>query len=50
LLRGTSLSAAVAGQAGARAVAHAQPLAKHGHKLPMTRAVVERALLHLALA
>ena len=44
LLRGTSLSAAVASQAGALAVAHAQPLAKNGHKVPMTSAAVERAL------
>jgi xanthine dehydrogenase YagS FAD-binding subunit len=49
-LRGISLSAAVAGQAGALAVAHAQPLAKNGHKVPMTRAAVERALVRLALA
>jgi xanthine dehydrogenase YagS FAD-binding subunit len=46
-LRGTSLSAAVASQAGALAVAHAQPLAKNGHKVPMISAAVERALLRL---
>lgn len=46
-LHGTSLSAAVASQAGALAVAHAQPLAKNGHKVPMTSAAVERALLRL---
>jgi len=50
LLRGTSLSAAVASQAGALAVAHAQPLAKNGHKVPMTIAAVERALLRLVPA
>jgi xanthine dehydrogenase YagS FAD-binding subunit len=50
LLRGTSLSAAVASQAGALAVAHAQPLAKNGHKVPMTSAAVERALLRLVPA
>lgn len=49
-LCGQSLSAAVAGQAGARAVLHAQPLAKNGHKLPMTSAAVERALMRLAPA
>ena len=49
-LSGTSLSAAVAGQAGALAIANARPLAKNGHKLPMTSAVVERALMHLAPA
>ena len=46
-LRGTALSAAVAGQAGALAIANAQPLAKNGHKVPMTSAAVERALLRL---
>ena len=46
-LRGRVLSAPVAGQAGALAIAHAQPLAKNGHKVPMTSAAVERALLHL---
>jgi len=49
-LRGKSLAAAVAGQAGALAIAEAQPLAKNGHKLPMTSAVVERALMRLAPA
>ena len=49
-LRGTSLSAAVAGQAGALAIANAQPLTKNGHKVPMTSAVVERALMRLAPA
>jgi xanthine dehydrogenase YagS FAD-binding subunit len=49
-LRGTALSAAVAGQAGALAIAHVQPLAKNGHKVPMTRAAVERALLRLVPA
>jgi len=46
-LYGTSLSAAAASQAGALAVAHAQPLAKNGHKVLMTSAAVERALLRL---
>ena len=50
LLRGTSPSAAVSSQAGALAVAHAQPLAKNGHKVPMTSAAVERALLRLVPA
>ncbi len=49
-LSGKSLSAAVAGQAGALAIANAQPLAKNGHKLPMTSAAVERALMRLARA
>jgi len=40
----------VAGQAGALAVVHAQPLAKNGHKVPMTRAAVERALMRLVPA
>ena len=46
-LRGQALSAPVAGQAGALAIAHVQPLAKNGHKVPMTSAAVERALLRL---
>jgi xanthine dehydrogenase YagS FAD-binding subunit len=49
-LGGKSLSEAVAGQAGALAIANAQPLAKNGHKLPMTSAAVERALMRLAPA
>ena len=49
-LCGQSLAAAVAGQAGALAVVHAQPLAKNGHKVPMTRAAVERALMRLVPA
>ena len=40
-LGGKSLSAAVAGEAGAVAIVNAQPLAKNGDKLPMTSAVVE---------
>jgi hypothetical protein len=40
----------VSGQAGALAIANAQPLAKNGHKVPMTSAVVERALMRLAPA
>ena len=43
----TALSAAVAGQAGALAIANAQPLAKNGHKVPMTTRYVERALMRL---
>ncbi len=50
MLCGAALSAAVARQAGALAVAQAQPLAKNGHKVPMTSAAVERALLRLAPA
>ena len=46
-LRGQALSAPVAGQAGALAIAHAQPLAKNGHKVPMTSAASERALPRL---
>ena len=49
-LSGTFLSAAVAGQAGALAIANAQPLAKNGHKVLMTSAAVERALMRLAPA
>jgi xanthine dehydrogenase YagS FAD-binding subunit len=49
-LSGQSLTADVTAQAGALAIANAQPLAKNGHKLPMTSAVVERALMRLAPA
>jgi xanthine dehydrogenase YagS FAD-binding subunit len=49
-LRGQSLSAAVASQAGVLAIADAQPLAKNGYKVPMTSAAVERALLRLVPA
>jgi len=49
-LRGASFSAAVAGQAGALAIANAQPLAKNGYKLPMTSTAVERALMRLVPA
>src|SRR5262245_59096943 len=49
-LRGTSLSAAVASQAGALAIANVQPLAKNGHKVPMASAAVERALMRLVPA
>jgi xanthine dehydrogenase YagS FAD-binding subunit len=49
-LGGKPLSAAVAGQAGALAIANARPLAKNGHKVPMTSAAVERALMRLAPA
>jgi len=47
-LSGQALTADVAAQAGALAIANAQPLAKNGHKLPMTSAVLERALMRLA--
>ncbi len=46
-LSGQPLSSEVASQAGALAIANAQPLAKNGHKLPMTCATVERAIMRL---
>ena len=46
-LRGHARSAPMVGQAGALAIAHAQLLATHGHKVPMTSAAVARALLRL---
>lgn len=49
-LSGKTLDAATAQQAGAMAIANAQPLAKNRHKLPMTSAAVERALLRLVPA
>lgn len=44
LLRGKALTPALAQEAGALAIAGAQPLAKNRHKLPMTSAAVERTL------
>lgn len=49
-LSGKSLSAAVASEAGTLAIANAQPLSNNAHKLPMTSAVVERALMRLVPA
>ena len=47
-LAGKQISEAVARQAGQLAVEDAQPLANNAHKLPMTSAAVERAVLSLA--
>ncbi len=47
-LAGRQINAATASEAGELAVSEAQPLAKNGHKLPMTSAAVERAILSLA--
>jgi len=47
-LKGRRLDEASAGAAGAAAVEGAQPLAKNAYKVPLTRAVVTRALLSLA--
>ena len=49
-LIGKNLTDAVAQEAGELAVADAQPLAKNGHKVPMTSAAVERTLISLASA
>ena len=49
-LQGKPLTGAVAREAGEIAVANAQPLSKNGHKVPMTSAAVERALLDLVSA
>jgi xanthine dehydrogenase YagS FAD-binding subunit len=49
-LLGKQLTATVAQEAGVLAVANARPLAKNGHKVPMTSAAVEHALLSLASA
>lgn len=50
VLQGRTLAATVAAQAGTLAVAQARPLAKNGHKVPMTSAAVERALLRFVSA
>jgi xanthine dehydrogenase YagS FAD-binding subunit len=47
-LTGKQISEAVAREAGQLAVEGAQPLANNAHKLPMTSAAVERAVLSLA--
>ena len=47
-LTGRQISAAVAREAGELALADAQPLSGNRHKLPMTAAAVERAILSLA--
>src|SRR5262249_49166500 len=49
-LRGAVICATVDSQATALAGARAQHPAKNGHKVPMTSAAVERALLRLAPA
>lgn len=47
-LKGKALDAATATMAGAAAVDGARPLAKNAYKVPLTQAVVKRALLSLA--
>ncbi|MBF8301072.1 MAG: FAD-binding PCMH-type protein [Acidobacteria bacterium] len=47
-IKGKSLDEASAAAAGAAAVDGARPLAKNGYKVPLTQAVVKRALLSLA--
>lgn len=47
-LQGQQINAAVAREAGQIAISDAQPLAKNRHKLPMTVAAIEDAILSLA--
>ena len=47
-LKGKRLDEASAAQAGVAATDGASPLAKNGYKVPLTQAVVKRALLSLA--
>jgi len=47
-LRGKALDEASAAAAGLAAVDGAKPLAKNAYKVPLTQAVVKRALLSLA--
>jgi len=47
-LAGKQISAAVAREAGEIGIQDAQPLAKNAHKLPMTSAAIETAVLSLA--
>lgn len=48
LLAGQRITAELAAKAGEAAVEGAQPLAKNGYKVPMTRALVRRTVLKLA--
>lgn len=48
MLTGKRLTAELAGQAGAAAVAGARPLAKNGYKVPMTRAMVARTIVDMS--
>ncbi len=49
LLAGQRITAELAAKAGAAAVVGARPLAKNGYKVPMTRALVERAIAERGL-
>jgi xanthine dehydrogenase YagS FAD-binding subunit len=48
VLKGKTLTAALADQAGAAAVAKAKPLGKNAYKVPLTRNTVKLAVLHAA--
>ncbi len=48
VLRGKTLTAALADQAGAAAVANAKPLGKNRYKVPLTHNTVRLAILHAA--
>jgi len=48
VLKGKTLTAALAEKAGAAAVAKARPLGKNAYKVPLTRNTVQLALLHAA--
>ena len=48
LLAGQRVTPELAAKAGEAAVAGARPLAKNGYKVPMTRALVTRALVEIA--
>ena len=47
-LAGKQISAAVAREAGELGIQGARPLTKNAHKLPMTSAAIEAAVLSLA--
>ncbi len=48
VLKGQKLTAALADQAGAAAVAKAKPMGKNGYKVPLTHNTVRLAILHAA--
>jgi len=50
MLEGQRITPALAARAGEAAVAGARPLAKNGYKVPLTKAIVKRTLVSLAVS
>jgi CO/xanthine dehydrogenase FAD-binding subunit len=49
MLTGQRVTAELASKAGEMAIAGANPLRKNAYKLPLTKSVVERSVLELAM-